>query len=312
MYGCASRSPTTASATMASVCGLTSRWTLSCTKHCARLEDVPEPPTAFSPQLRRPPSSVFQAYLEDAEACEAPDTILLQLFDRVAAAMARVGLCLRHGGGNFAGLAVRLNLQQGGDGGSEVLWFGLEQAAGAAYREVVQVRFPFHDGLAAILATYFEQNLPGATWLSSVTGAGAGAAALDDALFDPQKDAVLLESLRATAGAMAEKLTADWDSLRLLAAGEQRDTDGTRSGPLLLQVQRWLWLLEEWRLASRLCTARPLQAGGDALQAPCALRCTQAQWRLLSAALSAQLGSPCPADEEPAVPAAVHVVVVVE
>jgi len=199
--------------------------------------------------------------------------------------MARCGLCLRHRLANLTDLCLRFRLCPEGQEVATVITFTLDPTAATQYDDVVQIRFPFNDRLLAVLATYFERNLPGATWLSTAVNAGAAVPTPSPPLFDPEKDVVLLQGLGEAVVAIADELTAGWDALMLLAGRQKEECaadDSLRRG-----LQRWLWLLEEWRVGQRLCcTQQQYDEEGGALLLPCILTGTPAQWERCDAVLA--------------------------
>ena len=149
-----------------------------CIWQCARSPNYRiTPQDTFSLWVDR---SVFHEWLEDAEPCTAPDTTLVQLFDRVAAGLADRGLCLRHNGANRQDTILRFKILKDGDekegeeaagtssAGRRCFCLWTPSAEVATYKGVVQVRFPFSPRILGVLETYFERELPGAAWLGAL------------------------------------------------------------------------------------------------------------------------------------------------
>ena len=178
---------------------------------------------------------VFHEYLEhEAKITEVPDTIMLQLFDRVALVMARTGLCLAHCQRNLTRMSLHITVlsdesrsagaplmrtflfqnvplvssacKHGGPDGGPVPvegGHGSEPLSAASYSSdasvagepPVEIRFPYHVALLDIVESYFARNVPGELWLGKGTR-----------LFAEGADAALRTRLATVVETMADAL----------------------------------------------------------------------------------------------------------
>lgn len=189
----------------------------------------------------------FHEFLDDEDHhridFELPTFVLLQRFESTALGLAKHGLALIHAADMHAPMTVLLE--------DRVLWSTVAQPSKQAASSICLVRFPsLSSQLVDLLQVFLQHDVPGDVWLD------------DDLGIRAQRTDQFVERCRAAARDLVGSIARCWERM-----------DGASQVQKQIEIHRFIWLLEEWVMCSRLADRQPDQK--LVLCLPLRLRCSE-------------------------------------
>ena len=187
-------------------------------------------------------SEVFRDHLEGLHFCEVPETALLSKFIPVATMLVRRCLCLPMRSGPFSHSAVLFSIPHGGAELSDWVWAPspIDEDTEAELERNPHIRFPYYPPLFDLLNSYGARNVPTEIWLGKKEEQQGNAPPLFMA--DPS----IQRTLNKVRDDLAEAILARWNLLPSLLE------TSPASGRVVAERCTFLWMIEDWCLASRL------------------------------------------------------------